>query len=171
MSKLVNILAPGISMSQALADSLKDQNCIVLSNCYQLAPWALALCAQDHAWWNFHREARDFAGEKFSANKIRGVQQIQSDYVQRQSSSGVLGLEVARRFCLKFGWKEIHLHGYDNRGTHYFGPHPAPLKNTSPSRFSIFASQLQALGDEMKKGGFRIINMTPDSALECFERG
>lgn len=168
---VVNILATGESMSQAIADSLKGTPCIVVSDAYKLAPWAMALCSQDHMWWNLNQAAKLFAGRKFSANKIVGVEQVHSDYVQRQSSSGVLGLEVGRRICCELKAKEIHLYGYDNKGSHYFGRHVEPLKNTSENRFAIFAVQLRALGDEMKKAGFRIINKSPISVLDCFEKG
>lgn len=158
------LLAPGPSMSQELADSLRNERCIAIGNCYQLAPWADALCAQDHAWWRVHTDALKFAGRKFSANNIDGVEQVHSDYVGRQSSSGVLALEVARRM----NPSEIELHGFDNRGSHYFGPHPAPLRNTTPDRFRVFEHQLSALGREMQKAGIRIFNCTPGSALKCF---
>lgn len=140
----------------------------MVNDCYQLAPWAEALCAQDHAWWKVHPDALQFAGRKFSANKIAGVEQVQSDYVQRPSSSGVLALEVARRMVAGEGEKEIELHGFDNRGAHYFGLHPVPLHNTTPDRFKVFEGQLASLGGEMKKAGIQIINRTPGSALTCF---
>jgi len=159
------ILATGPSMSQALADSLRGENCIVVNNAYMLAPWAIALAAQDHAWWMANPEAMRFAGRKFSTNKIEGVERVHSDFVIRASSSGVLALEVARRL----GGRRIELHGFDNRGTHYFGPHPSPLRNTSVARFGVFEQQFAALGAEMKKAGIRIINKTPNSALRCFE--
>lgn len=168
----VCILAPGPSMSQALADSLRSEICIVVNNCYQLAPWADSLAAQDHAWWRAHPDALQFAGRKFSANKIAGVEQIFSDYVGRPSSSGVLALEVARRRLLQGRnietGDEVELHGFDNRGTHYFGPHPEPLRNTTAERFKVFEQQLSALGKQMQKAGVRIVNKTPNSALTCF---
>lgn len=161
------ILATGPSMSQSLADSLRSNNCIVVNDAYQIAPWAMALAAQDHEWWRVHSDAKQFTGRKFSANRIDGVEQIYSDYVQRQSSSGVLALEVARRL----GAKEIELHGFDNRGTHYFGLHPEPLHQTSAERYGIFEQQLSSLGGEMAKAGIRIVNKTPNSALRCFPNG
>lgn len=159
-------------MSQALADSLRGEICIVVNNCYQLASWADSLAAQDHAWWKAHPDALQFAGRKFSANRITGVEQVFSDYVGRPSSSGVLALEVARRRLLQNRkievGDEIELHGFDNRGTHYFGIHPEPLRNTTADRFKVFEQQLSALGAEMKKAGIRIVNKTPGSALRCF---
>lgn len=163
---LIHILATGPSMSQELADSLRSENCIVVNDAFRLAPWAMALCAQDHAWWNANQDAKQFAGRKFSSNRISGVEQIQSKHIQRGSSSGVLSIEVAKLL----GGTEFHLHGFDNRGTHYFGPHQK-LRNTSPTRFAEFQNQFYAIGAEMKKAGIRIINRTPNSALECFERG
>jgi hypothetical protein len=163
------LLATGPSMSQAVADSVRGNIVIAVNNAYQLAPWADALCAQDHEWWRVHADAKNFAGRKFSTNRIVGIEQVFSDYVQRQSSSGVLALEVARRYGCQHKVWEIELHGFDNRGTHYFGAHPEPLRNTSDDRFLFFGSQLAALGGEMKKAGFRITNCTPGSALTCFE--
>jgi hypothetical protein len=162
------LLATGPSMSQAIADSVRGNIVIAINNAYQLAPWADALCAQDHEWWRVHSDAKSFAGRKFSTNRVIGVEQVFSDYVQRQSSSGVLALEVARRYGAQHKVWEIELHGFDNRGTHYFGPHPEPLRNTSVDRFRFFENQLAALGGEMSKGGFRITNCTPGSALTCF---
>lgn len=152
-------------MSQALADSLRAETCIVVSDCYRLAPWATALCAQDHKWWQVHPDALKFAGRKFSTNKIEGVETVRAECVERQSSSGVLALEVARRM----GAKVIELYGFDNQGSHYFGPHPEPLTNTTSGRFEIFQQQFALLGGEMKKAGIRIVNKTPNSALRCFE--
>lgn len=163
---LIHILATGPSMSQELAESLRGENCIVVSDAFRLAPWAMALCAQDHAWWNANQDAKDFAGRKFSSNKIQGVEQIHSKHVGRGSSSGVLSLEVAR----ELGGTEFHLHGFDNRGTHYFGPHKK-LRNTTPTRFAEFANQFYTLGQDLKEKGIRVVNKTPHSALECFERG
>jgi len=156
-------------MSQQIADSVRGNIVIAINNTYQLAPWADALCAQDHAWWREHPDAKDFQGRKFSCNKIVGVEQVQAEMVQRGSSSGVLALEVARRYGCQRDVRDIELHGFNNRGSHYHGPHPEPLRNTTPERFRFFESQLAALGGEMKKAGFRIVNRTPNSALTCFE--
>lgn len=163
------ILATGPSMSQAVADSVRDYPVVVVvNNAYQLAPWAHALAAQDHAWWNLHTDALQFKGRKFSANKIEGVEQVFSDFVKRPSSSGVLALEITRRLCSGNHDVEIELHGFNNSGTHYFGTHPEPLQNTSSERFGVFEQQIADLGGEMVKAGIRIVNKTPNSALRCF---
>ncbi len=152
-------------MSQALADSLRGEHCIAINDCYKLAPWADALVAQDHNWWNVHPDAKQFAGRKFSANKIPGIEQVYCEYIQRQSSSGVLGLEVARS---RYFAKEIDLYGFDMRGDHYFGKHPMPLHNTTPARYEVFQQQFAAAGEFLAKCGVRVVNRTHGSALRAF---
>jgi hypothetical protein len=156
-------------MSQAVADRARVEcdAVVVVNKAVELAPWADALAANDHAWWRANPWAKQFAGRKFSANKLEGVEQVESGLVTRQSSSGVLGLWVAGIL----GATEVELHGFENRGDHYFGLYPSPLRNTSPSRYREFENQIAALGRKMKKDGIRIVNRTPDTALRCFERG
>lgn len=152
-------------MSQGLADSLRPENCIVVGNCYQLAPWAMALCAQDHSWWRKHHDAREFAGRKFSANRIDGVEQMRCDgLLGTHSNSGALALIVA---WLIFKATDIELHGFDMQGTHYFGPYQ-DLRNTSPDRFNEFQKQFAQIGVRLGNKGVRVVNRTPGSALRCF---
>jgi hypothetical protein len=154
-------------MCQSIADRARVEcdAVVVVNKAWELAPWANALAANDHRWWRANPEAKKFAGRKFSANKIDGVEQVEATHVRRESSSGVLALEVARQI----GGTVIELHGFENHGDHYFGRYEEPLRNTTPSRYTIFADQLAALGFDLKKAGIRVINRTPDSALKCFD--
>jgi hypothetical protein len=162
----VAILASGESMSQEVADSVRGEyTVLVVNNVYQLAPWADGLVANDHDWWRAHKDAIKFDGRKFSSNNIVGVERVFSDYVTSQSSSGVLSLEVARS---RYFAKEIHLYGFDNKGSHYFGQHVAPLNNTTAGRFEIFQHQFKAIGEFLSKCGVKVINKTPGSALRAF---
>lgn len=160
------ILATGESMSPAVADSVVNCDVVIAVNdSYRLAPWADALAANDAAWWLAHPEAYRFAGRKFSANEILGVERVVSPgQLSSSSSSGVLAMEVA----LIFGANRILLLGFDMRGSHWFGSHPAPLKNTDPARFEIFKARMRDWG--RAHGGVEVVNCTPGSALECFER-
>lgn len=172
------ILATGPSMSQTVADSVADFDLVVVVNdAFRLAPSANALAANDHAWWRRNPDAMEFAGRKFTANTINGLERITGNLISTGSSSGVLALEVARQLMLDSDdgtQKVIELHGYNNHsrsGHHYFGRHKEPLRTTQPQRFKVFEAQLAALGHDMKRQGFSIINKTPDSDLECFARG
>jgi hypothetical protein len=86
-----------------------------------------------------------------------------------------LALEVARRLMADSDEpKLIQLYGYENHnrnGYHYFGRHGGTLRTTQDNRFKVFEQQLSELGKIMKKEGFGIVNMTPDSDLRCFDRG
>jgi hypothetical protein len=171
----VRILATGPSMSQGLADSLRGLHCIAVNFAFRIAPWAMALVANDIKFWDWYRDAYKFAGRKFSTNKIgAGVEWVmpftiadRKDLVSDLTSSAVLAVVIAIN---EFGAEEIELHGVDNRGGHFHGDHPAPLNNPDGNRFAVFAQQFAAVGDWAKAKGVRIVNKTPGSALECFER-
>jgi hypothetical protein len=167
MGELWVVLATGESMSQALADSVRGRARVaVVNNCYEMAPWADLLAANDRKWWAKNPEAKAFAGRKVSAIRLDGVQQVVAPpWVDQNSNSGVLALEAIRRM----GGTRVLLCGVHCRGTHYFGPYTNGLKNTRPERFAIFRKQYARWA--RVHPGVRVINCTPDSALECFPRG
>lgn len=157
------LLATGESMSHAVVDSVRDRCLVVaINDTFQLAPWADALVAQDVEWWKQHPEAHEFAARKFSTNRIEGVQQIESPFIRKSSSSGLLAMEVA----LRMGANRLLLLGFDMRGSHYFGPHQNGLRNTSPGRFEIFKTKMQEWAKAHPR--VEIVNCTPGSALAAF---
>lgn len=156
------VLATGPSMSQAVADSVRKYRTIVVNNAYELAPWADALAAQDVQWWREHRKALEFAGRKFSANVIPGVEHVSG--MDTQTNSGALGIYVARML----GASRILLFGFDGHGTHYFGKHPEHLVTTTEARRGIFQQQMLEHNDRCKRVGVEVINCTPGSALRAF---
>jgi hypothetical protein len=78
------------------------------------------------------------------------------------SNSGLLGCQVA----VSMGAKTILLCGFDMKGSHFFGPHQAPLKNTQPARFEVFHRQFA----RFRPRGVEILNCTLGSALTCYPR-
>jgi hypothetical protein len=157
--KTAVILATGPSMSQAIADyALKRADLVIaVSDAYKLAPKAHALVSSDDAWWGAHPEALEFEGEKYSV-RMPGTQHEQS--LGTGSNSGLLAMLIAQ----KKGADRILLCGFDMHGTHYFGPHPEGLKNTTPHRFDVFKTQFE----RWKPKGLQILNCTPNSALRCY---
>lgn len=152
------LLATGPSMSQALADRVAHMPRVVVSNAYELAPDADALVSSDAAWWRVHRAATEFKGRKFSIGYVSDVERLQ---LPSSSNSGLLAMHVAALL----GATRLLLLGYDMAGSHYFGPHPTPLQNTTPDRFDILKRQFA------RWAGVPVINCTPGSALDCFPRG
>lgn len=147
-------------MSQAVADSVRHLRVVAVNGCYELAPWAEALAANDICWWRRNPEAKNFAGRKFTANRIDHVELIQT--LQTQHCSGVLGLEVAKLL----GAKSIVLLGADFHGTHYFGDYTNTLRNVTEDRRKEHANQFAEWGKANKS--IRVFNCTPGSKLECF---
>lgn len=163
-----HILASGPSMSQALADSLRGQQVIVVSNCYTIAPWANVLVSQDVAWWKQHETALRFAGRKFSTNVIEGVErfvpfEMVGENFGTGCNSGLLACMVAQWFKAT----RIYLHGFDLRGDHFFGKHSLPLKNPDATRFHGMKNEFRMWNHK----GIEVINMTRGSALTCFVSG
>jgi hypothetical protein len=124
----------------------------------RLAPWAEALVSADRAWWKHH--VPDFAGRKFSAMPVHGIDTEQLPGVVMGTNSGLLAVQVA----VSLGAKRVLLLGFDMGGTHFFGPHPEGLKNTKPHRFEQFKRQFA----DYRPRGVEIINCTPGSALTCY---
>jgi hypothetical protein len=159
------ILASGPSMSQAIADSVRGRcKVIAVSDCFKLAPWADALVSQDKPWWKFHKP--EFSGRKFSggAENIEGTERVEFEgSIGTGTNSALLACHVAVKV---FGAKRILLLGVDMGGTHFFGPHPEPLKNTKPERFE----QMKLQFAHWVHKGVEVFNCSPDSALTCFPK-
>lgn len=161
------VLASGPSMSDGLAQDIQSMNLglvVVVNDTFRLAPWADALAAQDAAWWRANPDALQFAGQKFSSNRVEGVGRL--SHVNTNRSSGVLALEVA----VMLGATAIDLYGFDMHGDHFFGRHTkAGLKNTTEGRFQIFQNQFAIWRDTHDNVG--VTNRTPGSRLQAFAHG
>lgn len=147
------VIATGQSLTDDQIEQVRKLPTVAVSNAYEKAPWAVALVSADRKWWEQYKP--DFEGRKFSLAKVPDVEQLS---LTMGSNSGLLGMEVA----VMLGATSIILLGFDMHGTHYFGPHPSPMRNTTEHRFSAFKQQF---------AGFKkvpVYNCTPGSHLTCF---
>lgn len=163
------ILATGTSMSQKVADSVRGRcGVIAVSDAYILAPWADALVSQDKAWWRYHTDALEFQGRKFIGvppDNVHGVEQADcTGIISSGTNSGLLGCHVA---VSAFKATRILLLGLDLQGSHFFGKHPEPLKNTKSARFEVMRKQFA----EWPHAGVEVVNCTSGSSLTCFPFG
>jgi hypothetical protein len=118
------------------------------------------MVSHDAAWWRAHPEV-DFTGQRFTAHP-EGLHEFGAkEFKHPAGNSGTLGIEVA----MHLGATRVLLLGCDLKGTHYFGPHGAGLKNTTLERFKVFHLQYAA------RRHLPVINCSPDSELDCFPRG
>jgi hypothetical protein len=160
------VLATGQSLMQEQADAVNGRcRVVAVSNAYKLAPWADALASCDASWWKNNPEAMEFAGRKFTTapdwQGLSGLERVEG--VASGTNSGLLGMMVA----VKLGATRILLLGYDMQGTHFFGAHPAPLRNPNAARFEVFKKQFMGY----RPRGVEIINCTPGSALRAYPMG
>lgn len=77
--------------------------------------------------------------------------------------SGTSAINIAYHF----GATEIILLGYDMSGGH-FCPHP--LQNPSNSHHLRHMAVLPLMAEDAKRKGIRIVNCSPASKVECFEK-
>jgi hypothetical protein len=157
------VLATGPSMSREVAEFVRGKcRVVAVSDAYRLAPWADALASTDEAWWRAHPDAISFAGSRFTGapahRAIRGVERLPGSL--SGTNSGLLGCQVA----YAMGATRILLCGFDMRGDHFFGRHPAPLQNTTPARFAALRKQFAFWAPH----GVEVINCTPSSALKIY---
>jgi hypothetical protein len=158
---------------------------LAISDAYRLLPFADALYSCDSRWWELHKGCPNFEGEKWSSHggirqndKLATAERFGLDLVAGQDgdrfsidpevihyggNSGFQGVNLA----LLRGAARLVLIGFDMQGTHFFGRHPSPLRNTDS-----FANFIAAFDRAAKflPAGVEVVNATPTSALKCFKR-
>lgn len=158
------VLAPGPSLTSAQADAVRGCYTVAVSDAWRLAPWAQELCSADAAWWHANPDAMGFQGlRKCCAPYFQDVPGVTRSEEPSGLNSGLFGLQCA----VRAGAAKVLLLGFDMQGSHFFGPHPAPLKNTTLERFAQFRQQFA----RFRAPGVDVVNCTPGSALEFFRRG
>jgi hypothetical protein len=156
------VACTGPSMSPSLIEQVRGYNVLAVNIVYQLAPWAYGLVANDRSWWTVHADAKNFAGRKFSANVIAGVERVSGHGILSSTCSGVVGLQVAKQE----GATKVILVAADFHGTHYFGKYKGLLNNTSEARRKEHGRQFARWGAANKN--IEVLNATPGSHLKAF---
>ncbi len=134
---------------------------IAVSDAFRMVPWADMLASFDVAWWRHNRAAEDMAGLKFCASSAwAGIGHYRPEYCPPGCNSGLYAMYLAKAL----GAKKIILLGFDMWGTHFFGPHPEPLKNTNEKRFNDHLYQFKSWQND----DIEVINCTPESRLLQF---
>lgn len=159
MAKTFFVVATGESLANVDINKLRDFHVVVVSNAYELAPWADAMVSTDAAWWKHNTRAYMFKGLKFSTHNDP-KHEIKALGGNRAQNSGLLGIRAAKHL----GADRIILLGFDMKGTHYFGKHPTPLQNTSSERFEVFKKHIAAFD----VGKTEVFNANLNSGLTCY---
>lgn len=184
------VAASGPSLTPEVASLVQGQNLIAVNDAYRLLPFAQILYACDASWWTVHKGCPDFRGEKWSSHTVTGrvrhndktglaeryrlnlIEGADGDSfsldparIHYGSNSGFQAVNLA----ILFGATRIILVGFDmgqkDGKRHFFGDHPAGLRNTAN-----YAGFIRAFDRAAKKlpPHIEILNATPGSALRCF---
>lgn len=176
------ILASGPSMNVSVARTLEGRcRVIAINDNYKLAPWADILYAADHPWWREYPEALKFAGRKVTINaglEFAEVEYIESggyadfDHRTTHVRTGKNGGYQAIHIAAHLGVRRIILCGFNMRSidglSHWFGDHPPNLHRTPP--YETWISLFARLAPLLRHKNIEVINCTPKSALNCFEK-
>jgi len=157
---IYTVIATGPSLTKEDVEYVRRRSHVIaVSNSYNLAPWGDALVSCDAAWWNNNPDAYDFPGLKFCKNNIGSARSLPLHLgLPAACNSGLAAMYLAK----DMGAKKILLLGFDMHGSHYFGKHPEPLKNTSHKTFQIHINQFKRWSSP------DVINCTPGSSLTKF---
>jgi len=151
---------------------------IAINDNYLLAPWADMLYACDHQWWLWHNGAPEFPGIKVTqsidaavefglrwipSKKGRGLSE-NPEHIHQGRNSGYQAINIAHLM----GASRILLLGYDmhtveGRQPRWFGHHP----NQQVPDYTDYIQHFDTIAEQ---AAVEVINCTPGSALECFEK-
>lgn len=177
----VVVAATGPSLTAQQLQQCRRLPLVVVNDAHRLAPWADVLYACDTAWWDHHQGAPGFQGQRWSSHHLPGNDKLAC--AQRWGLQLVAGRD-AEGFsrdpaCIHYGgnsgfqainlatlWgaARVLLLGFDGGSGHFFGRHPAGLRNGDADRFRthfhLAARNLPC----------PVLNCTPGSRLACFDK-
>lgn len=176
------VAATGPSLTPDVAKLCKNVPVIAVNDAWRLFPFADVLYAGDGDWWDVQWGCPYFDGEKWSSHSLPnndktqqakryGLNLVRGDVGDGFSTDparihyGLNSGFQAVNLAILFGAKRILLVGFDMRGSHFFGDHPAPLHNVDDRKFTRFLREFERASPPQ---GVGIINCTPDSALRCY---
>lgn len=180
----VAVYASGPSMNGTIRAKTQHLPAIAVNDTYRLAPDADMLYAADESWWQQYPEAKFFPGLKVSIGMNQKAKPLFDDQLlllysgedgfdectsnlRTGGNSGYQAVHIAihakARRILMFGFD---MHG--KNGLHWFGRHPAPLRNTVDYDFQKRVIRFRALAEAAKTQNVEIINCCLGSAIDAF---
>jgi hypothetical protein len=175
-------IASGSSLTKEDVDYVRGKGKVyVVNDNYKLAPWADVLYAADDPWWDFHKGAPEFEGEKWTVSEISAQKwnlnlmshdkhacfSNQKEAIALGGNSGFQCLNLA--IC--HGAMEVVLLGYDmghDGQKHWFGNHPKEIDRTS--NYPKWIANFNKAAPYIRGMGVKVWNCSPSSRLECFAK-
>lgn len=161
---------------------------IAVNDVYRIAPFADILFASDARWWEHHRFAPGFRGQRWSHdhNGSAWPKLATTNGIKMLHGANGYGLSKDRRIlhfggnsgfqainlAVHCGVKRIVLLGFDcmrwGDKSHFFGSHPAHLEKDSP--YAYFRQFFKVAATELADMGVDVVNCTRVTSLECFKK-
>jgi hypothetical protein len=146
-----------------------------------LAPWADVLYACDAEWWNVYFDQVKDMGPELWTQDVKAHQRYGVNWAPANRGDG-LGREFihwgansgyqAINLAYLWGARRIILLGYDCKRiegkSHWFGEHQNGLSRNHP--LDTWRRNFPQLAADLKAEGVEVLNCSPDSALDCFEK-
>lgn len=176
--------APGPSLTEAVAEACKGYRVVAVGTAWRRVPWAEVLYHCDAKWWDAHKGAPGFAGEKWSlhcqkrspkleaaekyglrlvASRMEKGFSLNPSFIHEGRNSGFQAINLA----LLMGGNPIVLVGFDMRGNQHFCERPKGL--SVPNDYISFVNYFEEAATLLPKD-IQILNATPDSAIKGFKR-
>lgn len=192
----VVILASGESLTEEQCERVRNWRAadggkvVAINTTFRRAPWADLLYACDDRWWeavdpatglsHFEEAARIFPKSKLWTQDQRIAEKLQLTFVRSARAPGLSrqvgiinqgsnGGYQAINLAYWSGAKRMILLGFDCKGSHWHGDHPAPLANKQP--FKIWIDNFRALAHDLKEVGVDVVNCSPGTAIPHFTKG
>lgn len=179
----VAILAPGPTLTAEQAAATSHLFTVAIGDAYRLAPYARVVYHTDARWWLHHwKDVSRHRGMKLTLDETAHSREIcvipctgergfdpDPGRVRHGNNSGYAALHAVAHATPA----RVLLFGYDMQsrgGSHYFGDHPRPLKNTDPATFPRWIRNFREVRDTYAKMGIDVVNCSPDSDLTAFRR-
>lgn len=195
VGETVVLVAAGPSVTQAQVDRCKGRaRVVVVNNSYLLAPWADLLYFADSRWWKWHKENPVFTGFKGQKCTIEGTGlevedpnvfilhnansrgqgqgfSEKPDAIVTGGNSGYMAMNIA----VLAGAARLVLLGYDfkfapGKKSHWHGDHP-PEGQISERSYRDMVPNFRTTLPQLERLGVEVVNCSPDSALDCYQRG
>ena len=147
----------------------------MVNDAYRLVPYADVAYAADGEWWDVHhahvrtseRWTQDvLASRRHRLSLVLSTRQpgmaMSGEMIHRGHNSGFQAVNLA----VLWGASRIALFGFDMHGDHFFGRHPAPLRNTHD--YAPFIAAFEEAAPQLEAAGVEVVNASPVSLLRCF---
>jgi hypothetical protein len=193
------VVATGPSLTPAVALDVEDLHAIgwrviAVNDAWRLMPWADVLYACDREWWDFYwLDLEKFRGERWTSTAANlSVDDNKAEWVKTRHPVSLITADSGSGFCatpgrihygnnsgfqainlaMQFGAEEIKLVGFNMQrvsgAAHFFGEHPRAIDRGAD--YKAFLADFAVAAQSMPPG-VKVINCTPDSALQCFPMG